>query len=155
MPRPNEKWTPAQRRKFNATLKRKKAEKSERIRKEMDYTISQIKPVDPVIMKKLAEYQQKSKIAEDRHGNPIAVPNHDPVERPAHYTSGATEVADFIEDQGLGLWDGTALKYIARAGKKAQYNAAGLMSARDARLQDLKKARWYINREIDRIEKQQ
>lgn len=68
----------------------------------------------------------------------------DPVNHPAHYTSGKIEVTDFIEDQNLGMHLGNAVKYIARAGKKP-----------DApELQDLKKARWYLNRRIANLEKE-
>ncbi len=61
---------------------------------------------------------------------------HDPVNRPAHYTDGKIEVIDFIEDKRLGFCLGNTVKYIARAGKKGD------------RLEDLKKARWYLDREI-------
>ena len=63
-------------------------------------------------------------------------PENDPVNHPPHYTSGKIEVIDFIEDQGLGFHTGNVVKYVARAGKKG-----------DA-LEDLKKAQWYLAREI-------
>lgn len=62
---------------------------------------------------------------------------HDPVNQPAHYTDGGIETIDFIEAKGLGFNLGNAIKYISRAGKKGN------------RLQDLQKAQWYLNREID------
>lgn len=65
----------------------------------------------------------------------------DPVNRPAHYTFGSIEIIDAIEDWGLGFHLGNTVKYVARAEHKA--NA----------LQDLKKARWYLDREISRREK--
>lgn len=43
---------------------------------------------------------------------------NDPVFRPAHYTDGAIEVIDYIEDKKLGFCLGNAVKYISRAGKK-------------------------------------
>lgn len=62
----------------------------------------------------------------------------DAVNQPPHYTSGKIEVIDFIEDQRLGFHLGNVVKYVARAGKK------------DAALevQDLQKARWYLDRKI-------
>lgn len=48
---------------------------------------------------------------------------------------------DVIEDWLLGFHLGNAVKYIARAGKKGD------------RLEDLKKAAWYLNREIERCQK--
>ena len=65
----------------------------------------------------------------------------DAVNRPAHYTDGKIEVIDFIEDKGLNFHRGNAIKYIARAGKK---NPA-------KEVEDLEKACWYINREIERL----
>ena len=63
----------------------------------------------------------------------------DPVNHPSHYTRGKIEVIDFIDDQGLDFELGNAVKYIARAGYKT-----------DA-VEDLKKAVWYINREICKL----
>jgi hypothetical protein len=60
------------------------------------------------------------------------------VNHPDHYQGNKFEVIDVIEDYELGFHLGNAVKYILRAGKK------------DARKQDLKKAIWYIQREIDR-----
>jgi hypothetical protein len=68
--------------------------------------------------------------------------DHDPVNRPAHYTATAVEPIVAIEAWGLGFCLGNAVKYIARAGRKAGSTL----------LEDLKKARWYLDREIRRIE---
>lgn len=68
----------------------------------------------------------------------------DNVNHPAHYASGKIEVIDFIEDKGLGFNLGNVVKYVARAGKK---KSAG--KSVDAKaLEDLKKAAWYLQREI-------
>ena len=67
--------------------------------------------------------------------------NSDPVLHPAHYTfAPGFEVIKVIETWGLGYRLGNVVKYVARAGRKG-----------DA-LEDLKKARWYIEREIAAIE---
>lgn len=66
---------------------------------------------------------------------------HDPVNHPSHYTYGKIETIDYIEDKGLGFNLGNAVKYISRAGHK--YDT----------IEDQKKAVWYINREISRLEK--
>ncbi len=66
----------------------------------------------------------------------------DPVNHPSHYTDGKIEVIDFIEDKNLNFHRGNAVKYIARAGKKDQ----------SKEIEDLKKAAWYIDREIKRLE---
>lgn len=68
---------------------------------------------------------------------------NDAVNHPSHYTDGKIEVIDFIEDKGLNFHRGNAVKYIARAGKKDPTRE----------VEDLKKAVWYLNREIQRLEK--
>lgn len=66
---------------------------------------------------------------------------NDIVNHPSHYTDGKIEVIDFIEDKGLNFHRGNAVKYIARAGKKNP----------EKEIEDLQKARWYIEREIKRL----
>lgn len=66
----------------------------------------------------------------------------DPVNHPRHYTDGAIEVIDFIEDKKLCYHLGNALKYICRAGKKDPAKET----------EDLRKAAWYINRRIQKLE---
>lgn len=64
------------------------------------------------------------------------------VNHPAHYAEGRKyEPIDVIEDWELGFCLGNTVKYISRAGRKV-----------DA-VEDLKKAAWYLNREIERINK--
>ena len=71
-------------------------------------------------------------------------PPADNVNHPSHYTSGKIEVIDFIEDKELGFHLGNAVKYISRAGRKNP----------DKIVEDLQKAVWYINRQIQRLEKE-
>lgn len=66
---------------------------------------------------------------------------NDNVNHPSHYTDGKIEVIDFIEDKNLNFHRGNAVKYIARAGKKNP----------EKEVEDLEKAVWYTNREIQRI----
>ena len=66
--------------------------------------------------------------------------NSDPVNHPPHYKANGMECIDIIEAFQLGFRLGNSVKYILRAGKKGD------------RLEDLKKAAWYLQREIDRIE---
>lgn len=67
---------------------------------------------------------------------------NDPVNRPSHYTDGKIEVIEFIEDKNLGFCLGNAVKYIARAGKKDPTKE----------IEDLNKAKWYIERRIKELE---
>ena len=68
---------------------------------------------------------------------------NDPITNPAHYggLDNPYQTILVIEAWGLGYCLGNVLKYISRAGKK------------DDALQDLKKARWYLDREIAKMEK--
>lgn len=68
--------------------------------------------------------------------------SNDPVSRPKHYTSYPVEVIQLTEH--LNFCRGNAVKYIARAGLKDPQKE----------VEDLEKAAWYINREIDRIKGQ-
>lgn len=64
----------------------------------------------------------------------------DPVNHPRHYTKGRIEPIDVIEDWKLGFCDGNAVKYIARHRHKG------------TPVEDLKKARWYLDRLIRQLE---
>jgi len=66
------------------------------------------------------------------------------VNHPAHYggADNPYEAIKVIEAWGLGFCLGNTVKYISRAGKKGDAT------------EDLKKARWYLDREIQRREKQ-
>ncbi|MBA3986849.1 MAG: DUF3310 domain-containing protein [Flavobacteriales bacterium] len=67
---------------------------------------------------------------------------NDPVNHPSHYTDGKIEVIDFIEDKNLCFHLGNTVKYVARAGKKDP----------DKIIEDLKKAKWYLERKIQNLE---
>jgi hypothetical protein len=62
----------------------------------------------------------------------------DLVNHPPHYKSGGIETIDFIEAKDLNYRLGNVIKYVSRAGKKASDP-----------VQDLEKAAWYLQREID------
>lgn len=64
----------------------------------------------------------------------------DMVNSPPHYTKGGIETIDFIEAKGLGYRLGNVVKYITRVDEKG-----------DA-LENLKKAEWYLKREIAKRE---
>ena len=62
----------------------------------------------------------------------------DPI-KPAYYRRGGIEAWDVIEAWELDYHTGTALKYLARAGRKDS----------GTEIQDLQKARAYIDRRIE------
>lgn len=64
---------------------------------------------------------------------------NDAVNHPSHYTDGKIEVIDFIEDKQLDFHLGNTVKYVARAGKKDPTKT----------IEDLEKAKWYLQRKID------
>lgn len=65
----------------------------------------------------------------------------DPVAHPSHYTMhpSGVECIDIVEHLTFNV--GNAIKYLWRAGLKGN------------RIEDLKKAAWYANREIERLTK--
>ena len=69
--------------------------------------------------------------------------NNSNVNHPAHYKRGGIEAIDAIEAWGFGegFNRGNAIKYIVRAGQKDP----------DAEIEDLEKAKWYLEREIERL----
>lgn len=62
----------------------------------------------------------------------------DSVERPAHYNQYPVEVIEIT--QHLNFCRGNVVKYVARAAFKG------------TELEDLKKAQWYLNKEIERLQ---
>jgi len=63
----------------------------------------------------------------------------DMVNRPPHYTQGGIETIDFIEAKDLNYNLGNVIKYVVRSGLKG------------TRIEDLKKAKWYLEREINAL----
>lgn len=67
----------------------------------------------------------------------------DAVNHPSHYADGQIEVIDFIADKGLieGFCKGNVIKYVSRAGKKTSTS----LDINEKAVQDLEKARWYLD----------
>lgn len=66
---------------------------------------------------------------------------HDPVDHPKHYNSHPSGVETITITEHMGFCLGNVVKYVMRAPHK------------NSQLEDLKKARWYLDREIARLEK--
>lgn len=62
------------------------------------------------------------------------------VDHPSHYNQGKYEAIDVIEDWQLDFHTGNTVKYISRYRHKGKP------------LEDLKKARWYLDRIISKME---
>lgn len=68
--------------------------------------------------------------------------DNDNINHPAHYTAyEGVEIIDLTEQMNFNR--GNAVKYIARAGLKDP----------NKEIEDLQKARWYIDREIRRMQR--
>lgn len=80
-----------------------------------------------------------------KKGNEVDMEYKDPkwMEKtePDYYEGEGIQPLDLIESQGLNFNRGNVVKYVARAGKKSE----------DTEIQDLMKARTYIEREITRL----
>ena len=98
------------------------------------------------IYKALYDLENKIENGElvESNSNPenVSQDKNDPVNHPSHYTDGKIEVIDFILDKKLNFTRGNAVKYISRAGKKNP----------ETEIEDLQKAAWYINKEIQRLQ---
>ena len=66
--------------------------------------------------------------------------NSQPTPPQPYYHSGTYEAINVIEAWGLNFNLGNVIKYVARAGRKT-----------DNPIEDLEKAKWYIEREIEKL----
>jgi hypothetical protein len=95
-----------------------------------------------ILMKYKSSPKNEMPLTEMRNGQVRLVKAlTDNVNHPAHYKVGGIETIDFIEAKQLGYNLGNVVKYVSRARYKV-----GL-------LEDLKKAEWYLKREIATLEK--
>ena len=73
---------------------------------------------------------------EEKADNEVDMVNH-----PQHYSSHGIEPIDYIESHDLNFNLGNVIKYVSRAPYKG------------TELEDLHKARWYLEREINKHDK--
>lgn len=98
-------------------------------------------PIDPVAEEIIEKYETPKKYI----ANPDPYIPDDPVNHPSHYIQGGIETIDVIEAWELDYCLGNTVKYISRAGKKDPEKI----------IQDLEKARWYLDREISNLKRKQ
>ena len=89
---------------------------------------------------KKSVFQKPSTLAPNAVAS-MALYAEDKVNHPSHYKVGGIETIDFIEAKELGYLLGNVVKYISRADHK------------DNKLENLKKAQWYLNRVVSNLEK--
>ena len=71
------------------------------------------------------------------------IENSDSVSHPSHYADGWSNGAEVIDlTEHLSFCAGNVVKYVCRAGRKDP----------DKHVEDLEKARWYLDREIERVQ---
>lgn len=72
------------------------------------------------------------------------------IDHPEHYNQhpSGVECIDIAEHYDFCI--GNVIKYVWRAGLKSHHG----YTSEESRLQDLKKARWYLDREIVEIERE-
>ena len=93
-------------------------------------------------------YYDHSKVYENKFAPQIMESNYqlkklgERVNHPPHYNSGKIEAIDAIWDWRLDFIEGNVVKYVTRSKHKGD------------RLGDLKKARWYLDYLIDKLEKE-
>lgn len=85
----------------------------------------------------------KYKYKYELHDNSIEISeNSDDVSHPSHYADGWSNGAEVIDlAEHLSFCAGNVVKYVCRAGRKDP----------DKHVEDLEKARWYLDREIERV----
>ena len=102
------------------------------------YDLSKVadgEPFAPEIRKqKVKEYQNHEREQMKKYSELVNHPNH--------YNQGKIEVIDAIQDWGLDFIEGNVVKYVARSRHKS------------SRVGDLKKARWYLDYLINKLEKE-
>ncbi len=94
--------------------------------------------------RRIREWEEKASALEeeerDRRRALEGIAQREAVNHPSHYNQGNIEVIDAIEDWGLDFNAGNVVKYVARHQHKTEP------------LEDLKKARWYLDRIIKGME---
>ena len=87
----------------------------------------------------------KSKYRYELDGGSIEIlENSDSVSHPSHYANGWSNGAEVIDlTEHLSFCAGNVVKYVCRAGRKDP----------DKYIEDLYKARWYLDREIERVKR--
>lgn len=94
----------------------------------------------------IPEFLQKGPLGSDTFAAWLAPkPDNDPI-NPNHYKQHGIETIDIIEAWDLNYRLGNVVKYISRAGLKDSTTVTNMY------LEDLKKARWYLDREISHNE---
>lgn len=99
---------------------------------------------DSIVSKERVDQFRSATLEEGRtmSSNTYTAENSDNVSHPPHYAKGWSNGAEVIDlTEHLSFCAGNVVKYVCRAGRKDP----------DKYVEDLKKARWYLDREIERV----
>ena len=89
---------------------------------------------------------QRTELSGECNTNWTPIEKVDAVNSPSHYTTGNIEVIDFILDQKMSYLIASATKYLCRFPHK---------HVGEGGLDDLRKARWFIEKQIEEILKEE
>lgn len=92
-----------------------------------------------ILEKAATKYDEACSLVATLPPAPVMIYGPDMVNQPPHYTKGGIETIDFIEAKDLNYNLGNVVKYVTRSGLKG------------TRIEDLKKAKWYLEREISSL----
>jgi len=96
--------------------------------------------------RRLPEFERRVEMAANTKPDVVSVlRKQDPVDHPSHYNQGGVETIDYLEStltdsELVGFMKGNVIKYVSRERYKNG-------------VEDLKKAKWYLDRLIEYIEK--
>jgi hypothetical protein len=97
-------------------------------------------PIEAYAKQKGLSFKARMQSSIERPAPDIVAQHHtDMVNHPPHYKAGGVETIDFIEAKELGYHLGNVVKYVSRADHKGN------------KLEDLKKAQWYLARAIEKL----
>lgn len=91
---------------------------------------------------KVNKVNKVNEVDKEQIENPKHYIEDERVNHPEHYTKGGIEVHDFISAWRMDFDSGNIIKYVTRAPYK------------NNKLEDLKKARWYLNKLIEGAEEE-
>jgi hypothetical protein len=112
-----------------------------RVRKEMREGMAKVQMTALSPKPAARKYARGMKVIAVSTSNKSIHSKADMVNHPPHYKAGGIETIDFIEAKNLGYNLGNVVKYVSRADLKGN------------KLEDLQKAKWYLERAIANISK--
>lgn len=123
----------------NYAKKKKKASKNSQPKSKLMQAVKNSEPKSKLTqaVKQTQEGLNRLRLKSSLFDIPASV-DADNVNSPPHYNTGSIETITFIEDKDFNYRLGNVIKYVSRAGKKIGSDP----------VEDLKKARWYLDREI-------